>query len=103
MNPSTQKFCGDCGGAMGSTAPAATMAPTSRRTSMPPPSQAPLALEPATGARGVALQEDKVRFPLPLVGREEDLAWLEERREDAERSLGRARLIGGGGRWLYAT
>ena len=50
-----------------------------------------------TETRGLALVEEKVRFPLPLVGREEDLAWLEERREDAQRALGGARLIGEAG------
>ncbi|HEY2515613.1 MAG TPA: protein kinase [Polyangiaceae bacterium] len=98
MNPTTQKFCGECGAAMGAGVPS-TAIPGSRRAgaSIPPPSVAPLAIEPATGARGVALKEDKVRFPLPLVGREEDLAWLEERRDDAERSLGGARLVGEAG------
>ena len=57
---------------------------------------APSTPEPTTGSRAV-LPEDKVRFPLPLVGREEDLAWLEERRDDAERSLGGARLVGEAG------
>jgi serine/threonine-protein kinase len=93
MNPSTQKFCGECGAAMGSI-PVATP-PPQRRTSIPP-STAP-ANEVITETRGLALVEEKVRFPLPLVGREEDLAWLEERREDAQRALGGARLIGEAG------
>jgi serine/threonine-protein kinase len=97
MNPPSQKFCGECGGPMGVTASMTLPAPTSRRPSVPPPSTAPLApSEVTTGTRGL-VQEDKVRFPLPLVGREEDLAWLEERREDAERSLGGARLVGDAG------
>ncbi len=95
-NPTTQKFCGECGAAMGTGSPVTTVPSPSRRPSVPPPSTAPSALEPTTGTRG-ALQEEKVRFPLPLVGREEDLAWLEERREDAQRALGGARLIGDAG------
>ncbi len=93
MNPPNQKFCGECGGAMvtsGINTPA-----HARRPSLAPPSTAPAA-EPITGARA-AVPEEKVRFPLPLVGREEDMAWLEERREDAERSLGGARIVGDAG------
>ncbi len=93
MNATAQKFCGDCGGPMA--APVTLPAP-SRRASLPPPSTALIA-EPTTGARGVSIPEEKIRFPLPLVGREDDLAWLEERRDDAERSLGGARLVGEAG------
>ena len=97
LNPPAQKFCGECGAPMGNQV--MTLPAPSRRPSVPPTSATPpaSAIEPTTGTRGVALQEEKVRFPLPLVGREEDLAWLEERREDAERALGGARLIGEAG------
>ena len=94
MNSPSQKFCGDCGGALISsvlTVPAPT-----RRASIPPPSMAPPS-EVATGTRGVTIPEEKIRFPLPLVGREDDLQWLEERREDASRALGGARLVGEAG------
>jgi serine/threonine-protein kinase len=33
-------------------------------------------------------------LPLPLVGREDDLAWLEDRRQEARRRLAGARLVG---------
>ena len=95
MNASSQKFCGECGQAI--VAPAATLAPRAEpRASLPPshPVGGELVADPVTGTRNVSLQEEKVRFPLPLVGRDEDLAWLEERREDAQRSLGGARLAG---------
>ncbi len=91
LNPSTQKFCGECGVPMGAVAPPTPTPSPPRRPSAPSPSHPPS--EVTTETRGLALADEKVRFPLPLVGREEDLAWLEERREDAERSLGGARLI----------
>jgi serine/threonine-protein kinase len=95
MNPSTQKFCGECGAAI--VLPSPTMSPSRNAQSVapPPPSNAPP--EPTTGSRSVALADEKVRFPLPLVGRDEDLAWLEERRNDAKRTLGGARVIGEAG------
>jgi serine/threonine-protein kinase len=38
--------------------------------------------------------EHRLRFPLPLVGRDDDLAWLEQRRADARTALAAARIVG---------
>jgi serine/threonine-protein kinase len=92
-NPTTQRFCGNCGGPMTSPVPT-VQAPRRESADAPHTSIPPLAAEPTTGSRGMVVPEEKVRFPLPLVGREEDLAWLEERRDHAERTLGGARLVG---------
>ncbi len=97
MNPPTQKFCGECGGRDGGGGDGGCGRDRRGGTSVPPPLAGRPPVEPTTGSRGGARQEDKVRFPLPLVGRGEDMAWLEARREDAERSLGGARIIGEAG------
>jgi serine/threonine-protein kinase len=102
-NPTSQKFCGECGGGLAGTQPPQNTlqgGANARRWSASATGAATAvpagAVDLGTGSRA-ALPEDKVRFPLPLVGREEDLAWLEERRDDAERSLGGARLVGEAG------
>jgi len=85
LNPSSQKFCGECGAATTSTqlttlpsrapATAATEPPTRRDRSAEPQSEA--------SRRGV----------LPFLGRQDDLSWLEARRAEA-RSLVGARIVG---------
>jgi tetratricopeptide (TPR) repeat protein len=84
LNPSAQKFCGECGAATATPAP--SMAPTPARQSLLPPSMAG-SRRPAEADRSDAYTA------LPFVAREDDLAWLEGRRAEA-RSLSGARVVG---------
>jgi len=82
LNPATQKFCGECGASTTAT----------NLVTLPPrtsggPSSIPAAQSPSRRP-GV-----EVPSPLPLIGREDDLAWLEARRSEA-RSLTGARIVG---------
>ncbi|MBK6692357.1 MAG: protein kinase [Myxococcales bacterium] len=87
MNAFGQKFCGECGQ---STSP--SLAP-------PPPSASPRISEPVLmpASQRKISAEHRLRFPLPLVGRDDDLAWLEQRRADARTGLSAARIIGDSG------
>jgi serine/threonine-protein kinase len=85
FNPTTQKFCGECGSAI--------VAPSTRSaqpTSSTPPGSSP----PPSKAPPDRLPPDRIKFPLPFTGREDDLAWLDERRRDAKSTLVGARLVG---------
>ncbi|AKU96037.1 protein kinase [Labilithrix luteola] len=95
-NPSTQKFCGECGHAI-HTPPAVragqpTMSPPA--PSVPPPPSNLVPIEPGTGRREIVVDRDRAQFPLEFVGREEDIAWLDDRLEDARSSLVGARIVG---------
>jgi serine/threonine-protein kinase len=88
-NPPHQKFCGECGAATTQT----QMTTLPGRISQEP---APVAIQRAArtartdpAPRSVSL----VKAPLPFIGREEDLAWLDSRRAEA-RSLAGARVVG---------
>jgi serine/threonine-protein kinase len=89
LNPATQKYCGECG---------ATTTGT-HMTSIPPrPLLPPTAgtTGPAPGARPSRRSLDErssIPWPLPLIAREDDLAWLEARRAES-RSLTAARIVG---------
>jgi serine/threonine-protein kinase len=156
-NPPTQKFCGECGGAMAPSSgrsmapPPMALSPTEapqasslaaamlgslppvapqpasqppRAASQPPVaqgetiSQAAASQAPPAPAAAVASQppaaslaqsqiptrisEKPAAFvpgslPLPFVGREEDLAWLLDRRKDASSVLVGARVVGAHG------
>ncbi len=107
MNASNQKFCGECG--------ASVIVGAARTASPDPPPVPSLAVpkgapangsaaparkvstdfppEDASGSR-LVLDGDRIRFPLPLVGREDDLAWLEDRRNEAKSTLSGARVVG---------
>jgi serine/threonine protein kinase len=93
LNPSAQKFCGECGAAVTSTAmltlPArrGSVLPASTHPGQALPFRATEQPPPSTNDRS------RARFPLPFIGREEDLAWLEQRRHDA-RTLTGARVVG---------
>ncbi|MEO8876502.1 MAG: AAA family ATPase, partial [Polyangiaceae bacterium] len=92
MNPLTQKFCGECGAMI----TIASVLPTSRPQAMTPPrlpsqSVAPSALRRPSGSART------IHGPLPLVGRDDDLAWLEDRRTEARASLSAARIVGDSG------
>lgn len=62
LNPSAQKFCGECGGAL-----------VPMRPSFAPP---PLSL----GSKPPSTRATPIQLPLPLLDRDEDLAWLDEQR-----------------------
>ncbi len=86
MNPDKQKFCGDCGASL-----------AARGANTPPPPSLPegAAVVARTSSDGVLAQPaEGVRFPLPFMGRDEDLAWLADRMTDAGTSLVGARIVG---------
>jgi serine/threonine protein kinase len=87
LNPTNQKYCGECGAATTatqmSTIPGRPGQVTGPRRTDP---RAPTDRAPAPPA-------DKARWPLPFIGRSEELAWLESRRGEA-RSLVGARVVG---------
>ncbi len=99
-NPGGQKFCGECGSSLinavpasprpvnGNIATAATMSPPSD------PSPSVIPVEPGTGKRPVLVDGSRAQFPLELVGRDEDLLWLQDRLADAKSSLVGARVVG---------
>jgi serine/threonine protein kinase len=91
LNPPSQKFCGECGAAT-TGAPSAGLATAS---TMAPPSVGAGSNGSTSSLRPSALPGDKGRlsWPLPFIGRGDDLAWLETRRADA-RSLAGARVVG---------
>src|ERR1019366_6835931 len=85
LNPATQKFCGECG----ATTTGGPMTSLPPRASLPPPQQ-------AGGLRASRLppeERSNIPCPLPLIAREDDLAWLETRRAES-RSLTAARIVG---------
>ncbi|HEX8792311.1 MAG TPA: protein kinase [Polyangiaceae bacterium] len=91
MNPISQKYCGECGHAITSTQMTTVPARTS---AVPPPPTRPDPRTAATDrAPAPANAKEKPRSSLPFVGREDDLAWLESRRNEA-RSLSGARVVG---------
>ena len=100
MNAANQKFCGECGAsvvaAMPARAPTPDRAPPSQHVTGQAPRRTPSEFpsdEVASGSR-LVLDGDRIRFPLPLVGRDDDLAWLEARRAEAKSTLIGARLVG---------
>jgi hypothetical protein len=82
LNPATQKFCGECG---------ASTTATNMVTLPPRTGGVPASVPAASPSRRPGGAE--VPSPLPLIGREDDLAWLEARRAEA-RSLTGARIVG---------
>src|SRR6185437_15428330 len=74
--PRGQKFCGDCG---------ARIAQPSA-----PPSRPESSLSAARRQRIASLP----RLPVPFTGREDDLAWLEDRRRAVGGALSAVRLVG---------
>ena len=103
MNAATQKFCGECGGSTVAATPSPSRRASEKISASAPAPKSPLAEtefpreEATTATRNLLLDGDQIRFPLPLVGREEDLAWLEDRRSDARTTLVGARIVGDAG------
>jgi serine/threonine-protein kinase len=85
LNPAVQKFCGECGAATTAT----------NLTTLPPRTAGPSSLPAGAPSRRASLEPRGVElaWPLPLIAREDDLAWLEARRSEA-RSLTGARIVG---------
>ncbi len=75
--PRNQKFCGECGGAL---------------TLLPPSSAPPRDSRPGTISDPRMLKAGTL--PLPFVGRDDELAWLFERRDEAQNRLVSALLVG---------
>jgi hypothetical protein len=89
MNAPTQKFCGDCG----APTTASSAPPFVERQTEPPPTHSSQP-EVSTVTQRKRVEAAKVKFPLALVGRDEDLAWLEERRGEVKMNLVAARIVG---------
>lgn len=92
-NPPLQKFCGECGSPISAAAPRASLPPPAilrtDNTMPPPPSSPP---RPSAAPKSSVSLADLL--PLPLLGREEDVRWLDTRRTEATKSLLGARIIG---------
>jgi serine/threonine protein kinase len=86
-NASTQKFCGDCGASTAAALPAAS-------SDRAPPTVHPSRTEITGISARKKIEPSKANFPLALVGRDEDLGWLESRRSDAGKTLVAARILG---------
>jgi serine/threonine protein kinase len=85
--PATQKFCGECGARVQPTAPPA------KQNAPPVVEPVPRQVAPrALSARQA--QATQLALPLPLLGREDDLNWLYDRRREASVEPRGARLVG---------
>ncbi|HEY8072777.1 MAG TPA: protein kinase [Labilithrix sp.] len=93
MNPTTQKFCGECGASLKDAPPVSQRAPVANNLPTAPPENL-VPIEPGTGKRQVIVDRDRAQFPLEFVGREEDVAWLDDRLKDSRSSLIGARIVG---------
>jgi serine/threonine protein kinase len=88
LNAVSQKFCGECGAVVTSTAIAV---PPSMGPAWSPPFEAPGGQ--ANARTALAADKPRIAWPLAFVGREADMAWLEARRSES-RSLVGARVVG---------
>ncbi len=93
--PAGQKFCGECGARVVSTSPPEVdreRAATATRDLTPARRAAPPPTFPAPAARpsGTA----PLTLPLPFLGREDDLRWLDDRLREAGSGPRGARLVG---------
>ena len=84
-NPALQKFCGECGVRL----PAAS----ARSVNVAAKFQAPGATEVSRSSTPRGAGAVHVALPLPLVGRDDDLAWLGARREEVRLSLASVRIV----------
>jgi serine/threonine protein kinase/tetratricopeptide (TPR) repeat protein len=100
MNPTTQKFCGECGASLANGAPVSirSNAPSPSSDAPAPgvtPSAPPVEPEVARARQSLVMgREHPSGLPLDFVGREEDVAWLEDRLNDSRGSLIGARIVG---------
>jgi serine/threonine-protein kinase len=88
LNPSSQKFCGECGAGISSSLPPGGRPAISQRA--PRPS----GMATRVSDRPPAAPHERPRDAslLPFIGRDNDLAWLEGRRVEARSLLG-ARIV----------
>ncbi len=109
-NTGKQKFCGECGSslrgasvlpAVAAPAPPSVHPPTETKARDPADVRALRAMRDeakssdSTSPRtSVRVDAGRALFPLELVGRDEDLLWLQDRLKDAKSSLVGARLVG---------
>jgi serine/threonine-protein kinase len=93
QNPDGQKFCGECGAGLRD-AQAAARASNTPATPPAEERESKIPVEPGTGRRPVLVDGSRAQFPLELVGREDDLLWLQDRLNDAKSSLVGARIVG---------
>jgi serine/threonine protein kinase len=89
LNAPTQKFCGDCG----ASTTTAMVRPFGERDTASPPKSASRSEISVVKQRN-DVDGTRVQFPLAFIGREEDLAWLEGKRNEATAGLVAARILG---------
>jgi serine/threonine-protein kinase len=93
LNPIGKKFCGECGTAIAISAAVSSLPPSARS---PLPRAEPLA-EPHAPTQLDQPQVSTRSHLLPLLGRDDAIAWLEGRRHDAEAMLAAAHIVGEAG------
>jgi serine/threonine-protein kinase len=91
LNAPSQKFCGECGVGM-NTGTQHTVVSVHRTGTVATISEAPTETSISSGR--VGFDRGRVKLPLPLLAREDDMKWLVERREEAHVSFVAARLVG---------
>ncbi len=84
INPAKQKYCGECGIPL-----SLALTPTESRLAAVSGDTVP-----ASQVERKPSVKDLGGFPLPFVGREEDLQWLQEHRERAKSALFSVRIAG---------
>src|SRR3984957_11561305 len=89
LNAPTQKFCGDCG----APTTASSTPPLGERDTVSP-ARSPSRAEISAVTHKSQVDATKVKFPLAFIGRDEDLAWLDERRSEAKTGLVAVRIVG---------
>jgi serine/threonine-protein kinase len=86
MNAPTQKFCGDCG--------APTTAGTNEDRDRAAAARTVSKSEISAVTQKATIDRAKTAFPLAFIGRDADLAWLDERRGEAKTGLVAVRIVG---------
>jgi serine/threonine protein kinase len=96
--PAGQKFCGECGARISVPAVAASDAPAlfAMEPTRPGVSVPPISGEVAAKPRERVSSQSRaaMHLPLPLLGRDEDMSWLQDRRAEAATATRGARLVG---------
>jgi serine/threonine-protein kinase len=94
LSPMGRKFCGDCGAAIATPEPTTAVPVDVHAPTVPPPASSSSVASPQAPVPG-----GKPLRPgsLPLLGRDDALAWLEARREEAALMPARAQLVGDAG------
>lgn len=98
-NPSPQKFCGECGHSIQQ----ANVGWMATGSTLPPPpvevARTQSFAQPTAEAQGHerVIERHSPKLPLEFMGREDDLAWMRERLDEARHTLVGVRLVGDGG------